>query len=217
MDTQTSEVRSIMALDEEEVVRPFVSGEEVEFFERVKKYIGSKATYNAFLKVLNLFSQQIVDQNVLVNRVEGFIGGNKELFDMFKTLVGYDGKDELIENVPADDSNKPDLSQSESYGPSYRIIPKAVSIILNICLYKYRMLIILYLFIYFTYKLFLIFFSILCQWQESQVCSGKDELCLEVLNDKYMSHPTWASEDSGYVASKKNQYEEALHRVEEER
>ncbi|CAO3630909.1 unnamed protein product [Cunninghamella blakesleeana] len=179
MDSQTSEVRSAISLNEDEVVRPFVSGEEVEFFERVKKYIGSKATYNAFLKVLNLFSQQIVDQNVLVNRVEGFIGGNKELFDMFKTLVGYDGKDELIENEPVDDSIKPDLSQSETYGPSYRVIPKA--------------------------------------WRESQVCSGKDELCLEVLNDTYMSHPTWASEDSGYVASKKNQYEEALHRVEEER
>ncbi|KAI8081365.1 uncharacterized protein BX664DRAFT_268933 [Halteromyces radiatus] len=177
MDTQTSDVRSGMSLDQD-MVRPFVSGEEVEFFEQVKKYIGSKATYNAFLKVLNLFSQQIVDQNVLVNRVEGFIGGNKELFDMFKTLVGYDGKDEIVENVPAD-LDKPDLSTCRACGPSYRLIPKS--------------------------------------WEQSQVCSGKDELCLEVLNDKYVSHPTWASEDSGYVTSKKNQYEEALHRVEEER
>ncbi|CAO3579050.1 unnamed protein product [Absidia cylindrospora] len=177
MDTQTSEVRSGMSLDQE-MMRPFVSGEEVEFFERVKKYIGSKVTYNAFLKVLNLFSQQIVDQNVLVNRVEGFIGGNKDLFDMFKTLVGYDGKDEMVENVPAD-MDKPDLSRCRACGPSYRLIPKS--------------------------------------WEQSQICSGKDELCLEVLNNKYVSHPTWASEDSGNVASKKNQYEEALHRVEEER
>ncbi|KAI8337219.1 hypothetical protein BC941DRAFT_352947 [Chlamydoabsidia padenii] len=177
LDTQTSEVRSGMSLDQE-MVRPFVSGEEVEFFERVKKYIGSKATYNAFLKVLNLFSQQIVDQNVLVNRVEGFIGGNKDLFDMFKTLVGYDGKDEIVENIPSD-AGKPDLALCRACGPSYRLIPKS--------------------------------------WEQSQVCSGKDELCLEVLNDRYVSHPTWASEDSGYVTSKKNQYEEALHRVEEER
>ncbi|KAG0174311.1 Transcriptional regulatory protein sin3 [Apophysomyces sp. BC1015] len=176
MDLQTSDVRSGLPV-EEEVLRPTISAEEAEFFDRVKKYIGNKATYNAFLKVLNLFSQQIVDQNVLVNRVEGFIGGNRELFDWFKSLVGYDGKDEVVENVPAD-ILKPDLSQCEAHGPSYRSVPKS--------------------------------------WQK-QTCSGRDTLCWEVLNDEFVSHPTWASEDSGFVASKKNQYEEALHRVEEER
>lgn len=48
-------------------------------------------------------------------------------------------------------------------------------------------------------------------------CSGRDEMCWEVLNDQWASHPTWASEDSGFVAHKKNQYEETLHRLEEER
>jgi len=42
-------------------------------------------------------------------------------------------------------------------------------------------------------------------------------MCCEVLNDKWASHPTWASEDSGFVAHKKNQYEDILHRIEEER
>lgn len=42
-------------------------------------------------------------------------------------------------------------------------------------------------------------------------------MCYEVLNDKWASHPTWASEDSGFVAHKKNQYEDILHRIEEER
>lgn len=48
-------------------------------------------------------------------------------------------------------------------------------------------------------------------------CSGRDELCRSVLNDHWVSHPTWASEDSGFVAHKKNSYEEALHKSEEER
>jgi paired amphipathic helix protein Sin3a len=48
-------------------------------------------------------------------------------------------------------------------------------------------------------------------------CSGRDEMCYEVLNDNWASHPTWASEDSGFVSHKKNQYEEALYRMEEER
>jgi len=38
-----------------------------------------------------------------------------------------------------------------------------------------------------------------------------------VLNDEWVSHPTWASEESGFVAHKKNTYEEALHKSEEER
>lgn len=42
-------------------------------------------------------------------------------------------------------------------------------------------------------------------------------MCWEILNDQWASHPTWASEDSGFVAHKKNQHEETLHRLEEER
>ena len=42
-------------------------------------------------------------------------------------------------------------------------------------------------------------------------------MCHQVLNDEWASHPTWASEDSGFVAHRKNQYEEGLHRLEEER
>lgn len=49
------------------------------------------------------------------------------------------------------------------------------------------------------------------------VCSGRDDLCNEVLNDVYVSHPTWASEDGVFMAPKKNQYEENLHKTEEDR
>lgn len=48
-------------------------------------------------------------------------------------------------------------------------------------------------------------------------CSGRDELCRSVLNDEWVSHPTWASEEAGFVAHKKNSFEEALHKSEEER
>ena len=49
------------------------------------------------------------------------------------------------------------------------------------------------------------------------MCSGRDEMCKSVLNDEWVSQPTFASEDSGFLAHKKNAYEEALHRSEEER
>ncbi|KAI8358429.1 hypothetical protein EDC96DRAFT_445658 [Choanephora cucurbitarum] len=177
-ELQTSDIRS----QEGDTARPTFSAEEAEFFEQVKAYIGNKAIYNAFLKVLNLFSQQIVDQNVLVNRVESFIGGNKQLFDWFKDLVGYDQVQDSVLSRPAQQlpsaTSFPD-NDINSCGPSYRYVPKT--------------------------------------WQNQSTCSGRDALCWDVLNDTYISHPTWASEDTGFVAAKKNQYEEALHRVEEER
>ncbi|KAI8976122.1 Sin3 family co-repressor-domain-containing protein [Pilobolus umbonatus] len=177
-DHQTSNVRSNDTSDDEYAKTTF-SAEEAEFFDKVKAYIGNKATYNAFLKVLNLFSQQIVDQNVLVNRVESFIGNNKELFDWFKSLVGYEGGDDINENIPTLNNYSTSTKDDDhSCGPSYRHVQSS--------------------------------------WQHA-TCSGRDALCWDVLNDTYISHPTWASEDTGFVAAKKNQYEEALHRVEEER
>ncbi len=48
-------------------------------------------------------------------------------------------------------------------------------------------------------------------------CSGRDEMCRSVLNDEWVSHPTWTSEEWGFVSGRKNIYEDALHRTEEER
>lgn len=48
-------------------------------------------------------------------------------------------------------------------------------------------------------------------------CSGRDQLCRSVLNDEWVSHPTWASEEAGFVTHKKNSFEDALHKSEEER
>lgn len=49
-------------------------------------------------------------------------------------------------------------------------------------------------------------------------CSGRDEMCKSVLNDEWVSHATWANDDTaGFTSHRKNIYEEALHRSEEER
>lgn len=48
-------------------------------------------------------------------------------------------------------------------------------------------------------------------------CSGRTQLCREVLNDFMVSCPTFASEDATFLSSKKNQYEEALFKCEDER
>ncbi|KAK9384823.1 hypothetical protein V1515DRAFT_610189 [Lipomyces mesembrius] len=157
--------------------RQYPSAEELAFFDRVKKFIGNKQTYNEFLKLLNLFSQDIIDKNLLIEKAEAFIGGNKDLIEWFKRCVNYDSGTLSIENIPYK-KHQLELSLCKSYGPSYRLLPKS---------------------------------------ETHQPCSGRDEMCWEVLNDEWVSHPTWASEDSGFVAHRKNQFEEVLHRIEEER
>lgn len=111
-------------------VRPSVSTEEIELFERIRKHIGNKPSYEEFLKTLNLYTQQILDLNGLVDQVAIFIGNNKELFDWFKSIVGYEPQEHPIEK-PTHPLPKPDLAHCKTtdQSPSYRCLPKNVSVI----------------------------------------------------------------------------------------
>ncbi|UZJ52825.1 hypothetical protein CBS101457_002145 [Exobasidium rhododendri] len=160
--------------------------DEVAFFERVKKFIDDRPTYIEFLKLLNLFTQDIIDLRTLVDRAALFIGGNRDLFTTFKNLCGYemgkqgwlDNEDPIIENVPALQRDRVELSACKLYGASYRKLPKS---------------------------------------EVNLACSGRDPMCWEVLNDAWVSHPTLASEGESFNPHKKNVYEDALYRSEEER
>jgi len=155
------------------------NGDELGFFDRVKKTISNKNTMNEFLKLCNLFSQDLIDRATLIHRARSFIGGNPELFKWLQTWMGYeDVETTTIDNKGRIPSSRVMLSNCRGLGPSYRLLPKR---------------------------------------ERLKPCSGRDELCNEVLNDDWASHPTWASEDSGFIAHRKNIHEEGLHKIEEER
>ncbi|KAG1464978.1 hypothetical protein G6F56_004973 [Rhizopus delemar] len=182
MSKRTKYKEDIFSFSGFDSTKPAVSTEEIELFERIRKHIGNKPSYEEFLKTLNLYTQHILDIDTLINQVSVFIGSNRDLLNWFKNMVGYEPKESAIEK-PIHSVSKPDLNTCQTTGsqhesPSYRVVPK--------------------------------------EWQ-NQPCSGRDQLCWEVLNDEYVSYPIWASEEDGFVASKKSQYEEAMHRCEEER
>ncbi|PGH33584.1 paired amphipathic helix protein Sin3a [[Emmonsia] crescens] len=154
------------------------SHEEYAFFDRVKKFIGNKQTFGEFLKLCNLYSADLIDRNILINRAASFIGGNQEIMSWFKRFMHVEPKDEIIEPKAKPESGVVNLSHCRALGPSYRLLPKR---------------------------------------ERQKPCSGRDDMCQSVLNDEWASHPTWASEDSGFVAHRKNQYEDSLHRIEEDR
>lgn len=165
---------------------PLATLDEVAFFDRVKKHIDDRAAYLEFLKLLNLFTQDIIDVRTLVDKAAAFIGGHRDLFATFKSLCGYEmgrhgwleEEEAVIENTPALERPRIDLSTCELYGASYRRLPKE---------------------------------------EVNLACSGRDPMCWDVLNDEWVSHPTWASEGEGFNPHKKNIYEDALYRSEEER
>ncbi|KAI9469126.1 MAG: hypothetical protein EXX96DRAFT_492645 [Benjaminiella poitrasii] len=178
---------------------PLTEKEEQEFFDKVKAHMGDESAYDAFMKVLNLFfvmnreKNMIEQQAVLMNRVKDFIGNDPSLFDWFKTLIGYNNHTQTNKNNKHVNDEQLRYQYEHNYENTDFIVDRTLQ----------------------DYKGGPSY--VLKSNNQQQQCSGRDSLCMEVLNDQYVSRPFWPSEDTGIVAAKKNQYEEALHRVEEER
>lgn len=100
--------------------------DEIAFFERVKKFLSNRSSMNEFLKLCNLFSQNIIDRNTLFHKGALFIGASPDLMAFWKAFVGVDTQDVVIENRPAPPMDKVSLSNCRGYGPSYRLLPKRV-------------------------------------------------------------------------------------------
>lgn len=171
------------------------------FFDRAKKAMENREIYEEFLKLISLYSKDIIDVKLLLSRAAAFLGDG-ELMEEFKEVVEYDSKQDDVENGPPGSirTGPPDAlaaqPSDDGQGPSYRKLPWSVSHRLHQ--------------IYHYCKSF--------RFQEVRLaCSGRDELCRSVLNDEWVSHPTWASEEAGFLTLKKNSFEDALHKSEEER
>lgn len=110
--------------------------EEFGFFDRVKKYLDDRAAYTEFLKLLNLFTQEIIDARTLLEMALPFIGNSVELFVQMKELVGWDtvkdgrvkGEEWVIDNEPVLDRPRVELHLLKTFGPSYRKLPDSVRV-----------------------------------------------------------------------------------------
>ncbi|TFK94930.1 hypothetical protein K466DRAFT_475201 [Polyporus arcularius HHB13444] len=156
--------------------------DELLFFDRAKKALEGGGTYDEFLKLLNMFSRDIIDTKTLIDRAEVFLGDG-ELLTQFKDLLGHEDQAGREEGPPGSlRTAAPDyytaLPPKDGQGVSYRKLPDS---------------------------------------EVRLACSGRDRLCWSVLNDIWVSHPTWASEDAGFMTHKKNSFEDTLHKSEEER
>ncbi|KAI0315665.1 hypothetical protein OF83DRAFT_1061699 [Amylostereum chailletii] len=157
--------------------------DELAFFDRAKKLLEAREAYDDFLKLLSMYTRDIIDAKQLVTHAEAFLG-NGDLLAQFKTFLSWDDKQGNVEYGPPGSirTGPPEAilprAVDDGEGPSYRRLPDS---------------------------------------EAKLATSGRDQLARSVLNDEWVSHPTWASEETGFVSHKKNTYEESIHRCEDER
>ncbi|KIK97291.1 hypothetical protein PAXRUDRAFT_825100 [Paxillus rubicundulus Ve08.2h10] len=173
---------------------PVTGLDETRFFDRVKRAINNRDVFNEFLRLVNLFTQELIDTARLVREARNFLGDG-DLMRQFREILGWDDGRERERWMLEEQQQQQAWARAQGQSaPNMPLRPGRANTGLQQGSYR-RM-----------------------PPTETQVtCSGRDEMCKSVLNDDWVSHPTWSSEDSGFIAHKKNVYEEALHRSEEER
>ena len=63
------------------------------FFDRVKRALDNRETYNEFLKLVNLFTQGFIDMARLVKESRNYLG-ETELLRKFQEILGWDDRKE---------------------------------------------------------------------------------------------------------------------------
>lgn len=164
------------------------------FFDKVRKALRSPEVYDNFLRCLSLFNQEILSKSELLGLTSPFLSKFPELYKWFQNFVGSTATGIStsvtggVETIPMAATQRQDRTQGEL----------AQEIDLSTC------------------KRLGASYCALPKTSEVRKCSGRTPLCKEVLNDTWVSFPTWA-EDSTFVTSRKTQYEEIIYRCEDER
>ncbi|WBW73677.1 Clr6 histone deacetylase complex subunit Pst2 [Schizosaccharomyces osmophilus] len=141
------------------------------FFKQVQHQLPSLDIYHEFLKLINLYVQNIISRDTLLARSFAFLRSIPDLWKSFQLILHFNPQEfpNIYYTATSDHSD---------YGPSYRLLPLE---------------------------------------ERMSPCSGRDELAWSILNDEWVSHPTWASEESGFIVQRKTPYEDAMTKLEEER
>lgn len=107
-----------------------VGAEDLQFFDRAKRMLDGLDTYEEFLKLLRLYTMDIIDDGVLIDRAELFIGDG-ELLQQFKMLLRWDGRDRGPPGSirTAAPEALPAFQSGNGAGPSYRRLSEKVQLL----------------------------------------------------------------------------------------
>jgi len=158
------------------------------FFDKVRRILKSPDVYDNFLRCLNLFNYELVSKMELLQMVTPCLSRSPDLLRSFKDFLGLTESASMQSRIDVIPTARQDRAQGDL----------AMEIDYATC----KRLGISYCALPKTYPL--------------PKTSGRTALCREVLNDTWVSFPTWA-EDSTFVTCRKTIYEEYIYRCEDER
>ncbi|XP_041988654.1 paired amphipathic helix protein Sin3a isoform X2 [Aricia agestis] len=189
------------------------------FFDRVRKALRSQQVYDNFLRCILLFTKEIISSSELLSVTAPFLGRHPELQKWLQDFVGPVSPPHTptttTHAAPFGNSHGALLGYSSSrLGGDKRYEPLGP---LGAQLRHERPQGDAAMDIdYTTCKRLGTSYCALPREAAARRCSGRTPLCKEVLNDTWVSFPTW-SEESTFVTSRKTQYEEYIYRCEDER
>jgi paired amphipathic helix protein Sin3a len=156
------------------------------FFDKVRESLRTSDVYDNFLRCLTLYNQEIVSKSELMTLITPFLSKEPELLKRFQEFLKFSSTPEAL---PLSVAQRQDhRAQTDT----------AAEIDVTQC------------------KRLGTSYCALPKTSEPKKCSGRTALCKEVLNDIWVSFPSW-SEDSTFNTSRKTQYEEFIYRCEDER
>ncbi|KAK3272628.1 hypothetical protein CYMTET_19089 [Cymbomonas tetramitiformis] len=179
-------------------------GKELQFFEKVKTRLRNREAYQDLMKCLNIFNQEIISKSELQGLAYDIIGRFPDLMQGFNEfLLRCEAMDiDLGDSLRGRDAkiSQRDLAKvKQVISARERFMSKPISELdlsaCERCGPSYRLL----------PKNF-----------PKPSCSHRNDLCMAVLNDNWVS-VTSGSEDYSFKQMRKNQYEESLFRCEDDR
>ncbi|XP_021968707.1 paired amphipathic helix protein Sin3a isoform X3 [Folsomia candida] len=159
------------------------------FFDKCRTMLKHQSVFDNFIRCLYLFNEEVISRQELLNMVQPFFCKNPEMYGWLKEFVNR--REEQAGYEPISQGHlkqeRPE-EQTLEIGEEYFSTCKRLG-------------------------------ASYCALPKNHVpahSSARTPLCREVLNDVWVSFPTW-SEDSTFVTSRKTQYEEYICRCEDER
>lgn len=159
---------------------------EFAFFEKVRKALKSPDVYENFLRCLVLFNQEVISRPELVQLATTFLGKFPDLFTWFKMFLGYKDNQQTETNI----------SGFKDRGTGGELAHLEID--------------------FASCKRSGASYRALPKSYTQPKCSGRTVLCKELLNDMWVSLPSW-SEDTQFPGTRKTQYEEHIYKCEDER
>ncbi|XP_065206279.1 paired amphipathic helix protein Sin3b-like [Planococcus citri] len=172
------------------------------FFDRIRKTIHNNEMYRNFLRCLMIFNNEIINESELLQLTTPFLNSHPELLRWFKEFIGQTD----APPVPTTNNYKEEQKTSNQVQHSFLDQVHNNAVRSENCIDID----------YSTCKRIGASYCAVPEHFDPPKCSGRTDLCREVLNDTWVSFPTW-SEDSTFVSSRKTQYEEYIYRCEDER